>query len=270
MTKESSIKLFESKKIRVHWDNEAEKWYFSVIDIIETLTGSNNPRRYWSDLKRKLNKEGFGQLYEIIVQLKLGSSDGKKYTTDCANTEGVFRIIQSIPSPKAEPFKRWLAKVGYERIEEIENPELAQERMKNLYEKKGYPKDFAAMAATKAMPPQISIRVERLRPFVLFSCGLSVFSFMTIPSCKPDSRRIGSGSPCGLLYNVFASFSGLNADCGVNCADIYFPVTAQACVGCFLDYGNNAFCLTVLADNLDLGMFHQIIHLADNTIFDVL
>lgn len=98
MTKETSIKLFESKKIRVHWNNDDEKWYFSVIDIIETLTGSNNPRRYWSDLKRKLLKEDFTQLYEIIVQLKLKSSDGKKYVTDCADTEGLLRIIQSIPS----------------------------------------------------------------------------------------------------------------------------------------------------------------------------
>ena len=97
MTKETSIKLFESKKIRVHWDDEQEKWYFSIIDIIETLTGSNNPRRYWSDLKRKLIKEGFSQLYEIIVQLKLESTDGKKYETDCSDTEGLLRIIQSIP-----------------------------------------------------------------------------------------------------------------------------------------------------------------------------
>ena len=87
MTKETAIKLFESKQIRVHWDNDSEKWYFSITDIIETLTGSNNPRRYWSDLKRKLAKEGFSQLYEIIVQLKLESSDGKKYITDCADTE---------------------------------------------------------------------------------------------------------------------------------------------------------------------------------------
>ena len=128
MTKETSIKLFESKKIRVQWDDESEKWYFSVIDIIETLTESKNPRRYWSDLKRKLTKEGFNQLYEIIVQLKLKASDGKKYTTDCADTEGLLRIIQSIPSPKAEPFKIWLAKVGYERIEETEDPEKAFDR----------------------------------------------------------------------------------------------------------------------------------------------
>ncbi len=142
MTKETSIKLFESKKIRVHWDNESEKWYFSVIDIIETLTESNNPRRYWSDLKRKLTKEGFSQLYEIIVQLKLKASDGKKYTTDCADTEGLLRIIQSIPSPKAEPFKVWLAKVGYERIEETEDPELAFDRAMETYLKKGYSKNW--------------------------------------------------------------------------------------------------------------------------------
>ena len=140
MTKENSIKLFESKKIRVHWDNKSEKWYFSVIDIIETLTQSKNPRRYWSDLKRKLTKEGFSQLYEIIVQLKLKASDGKMYTTDCADTEGLLRIIQSIPSPKAEPFKVWLAKVGYERIEETEDPELAFERAMETYLKKGYSK----------------------------------------------------------------------------------------------------------------------------------
>ena len=142
MTKETSIKLFESKQIRVHWDNEVEKWYFSIIDILETLTGSSNPRRYWSDLKRKLTKEGFSQLYEIIVQLKLESSDGKKYSTDCADTEGLLRIIQSIPSPKAEPFKLWLAKVGYERIEETENPEKAFDRAMETYLKKGYSKNW--------------------------------------------------------------------------------------------------------------------------------
>lgn len=142
MTKENAIKLFESKKIRVHWNTETEKWYFSIIDIIETLTGSQNSRRYWSDLKRKLTKEGFSQLYEIIVQLKLESSDGKKYKTDCADTEGLLRIIQSIPSPKAEPFKVWLAKVGYERIEETEDPEKTFDRAIETYLKKGYSKNW--------------------------------------------------------------------------------------------------------------------------------
>ena len=138
MTKENAIKLFESKKIRVHWDNEAEKWHFSITDIIETLTGSSNPRRYWSDLKRKLIKEGYNELYENIVQLKLQAPDGKMRETDCADTEGLLRIIQSIPSPKAEPFKRWLAKVGYERIEETEDPEKAFDRAMETYLKKGY------------------------------------------------------------------------------------------------------------------------------------
>ncbi len=142
MTKETAIKLFESKRIRVYWNSDIEKWYFSVIDIIETLTGSQNPRRYWSDLKRKLTKEGFSQLYEIIVQLKLESSDGKKYKTDCADTEGLLRIIQSIPSPKAEPFKVWLAKVGYERIEETEDPEKTFDRAIETYLKKGYSKNW--------------------------------------------------------------------------------------------------------------------------------
>ena len=142
MTKETAIKLFESKRIRVHWNTDNEKWYFSVIDIIETLTGTGNPRRYWSDLKRKLKKEGFSQLYEIIVQLKLEASDGKKYKTDCADTEGLLRIIQSIPSPKAEPFKVWLAKVGYERIEETEDPEKTFDRAIETYLKKGYPKNW--------------------------------------------------------------------------------------------------------------------------------
>lgn len=142
MTKENSIKLFESKQIRVHWDNVDEKWYFSIIDIIKTLTDSSNSRRYWSDLKRKLTKEGFSQLYDNFVQLKLESSDRKKYTTDCADTEGLLRIIQSISSPKAEPFKIWLAKVGYDRIEETEDPEKAFDRAMETFLKKGYSKNW--------------------------------------------------------------------------------------------------------------------------------
>lgn len=142
MTESSSaIALFGEKEIRRVW-NQGE-WWFSIVDVTAALTESANPRRYWSDLKSKLcDEEGFTQLYEKIVQLKLAAPDGKKYLTDCANTESLLRIIQSIPSPKAEPFKQWLAKVGYERIQEIENPELSQERMKALYEQKGYPKDW--------------------------------------------------------------------------------------------------------------------------------
>ncbi len=130
--------VFESKEIRRIW-NENE-WYYSVVDIIEVLTDSPTPRQYWGKIK---NREFVKlQLSPIWVQLKILSKDGKKYKTDCVNTQSAFRLIQSIPSPKAEPFKRWLAKVGYERVEEIENPELAQERMKEIYEQKGYDKDW--------------------------------------------------------------------------------------------------------------------------------
>ena len=138
------LALFEEKEIRRTW--EEGKWYFSVVDVVFALTDSKNPRRYWSDLKIKLRDEGYDiQSYEKIVQLKLESTDGKKYKTDCADTEGILRIIQSIPSKKAEPFKRWLAKVGSERIEEIQNPELAMDRMKEIYEKKGYSKSWINM-----------------------------------------------------------------------------------------------------------------------------
>ena len=140
----NKLALFEEKEIRRTY--QEGKWYFSVVDVVFALTGSKNPRRYWSDLKIKLSDEGYDiQLYDFIVQLKLESTDGKKYKTDCADTEGILRIIQSIPSPKAEPFKRWLAKVGSERIEEIQNPELAMDRMKELYEKKGYSKSWINM-----------------------------------------------------------------------------------------------------------------------------
>lgn len=135
------IAIFKGKKIRKVMHND--QWYFSTIDVIELLTESANPRRYWSDLKRKLvESEGFSQLYDKIVQLKMESSDGKKYQTDTADTETMFRIIQSIPSPKVEPFKRWLAKVGYERIQEIEDPELASKRIRAIYKAKGYPDDW--------------------------------------------------------------------------------------------------------------------------------
>lgn len=139
--KSSKIAIFKGKQIRkaIHQD----EWYFSIVDIIEVLTESSNARRYWSDLKSKLiENEGFSQLYEKIVQLKMESSDGKNYLTDTANTETVFRIIQSIPSPKAEPFKRWLAKIGYERIQEIEDPELAAKRGRAIYKAKGYPESW--------------------------------------------------------------------------------------------------------------------------------
>ena len=135
----SDIKLFESKKVRTHWDEEKELWCFSVIDVIEALTGTDRPRKYWSDLKAKLAKEG-SQLSENIGQLKMAAEDGKMRLTDVAATEQILRLIQSIPSPKAEPFKQWLAQVGYERLEETENPELSFDRAMETYLAKGYSK----------------------------------------------------------------------------------------------------------------------------------
>ena len=135
----SNIKLFEQKLVRSTWVESKKKWFFSVIDVVTILTESANPRPYWSDLKIQLaEKEGYFELYENIVQLKLVAPDGKERLTDCATTEGLLRIIQSIPSPKAEPFKRWLAQVGSERLDEIENPELTAQRMRGLYKAKGY------------------------------------------------------------------------------------------------------------------------------------
>jgi hypothetical protein len=136
----TQIALFKGREIRKTLHNN--EWWFSVVDVVEALTDSANPKVYWSAMKARVSEEGGFQLSTICKQLKLESSDGKKYETDCADTEGVFRIIQSIPSPKAEPFKRWLAKVGYERVQEIENPELATKRTRMLYKLKGYSEDW--------------------------------------------------------------------------------------------------------------------------------
>ena len=132
----TKIAVFKGKEVRKTIYNK--EWWFSIIDVIEALTGTERPRKYWNDLKKKLIKEGYSEVSEKIGQLKLKAADGKNYLTDCAGTETVFRIIQTIPSPKAEPFKRWLAKVGYERIQEIEDPELATKRTRALYKAKGY------------------------------------------------------------------------------------------------------------------------------------
>lgn len=135
----NALVVFQDRMIRRKWFND--EWWFSIVDVIEVLTESSRPRKYWNDLKKRLNDEG-SELSEKIGQLKLSSSDGKEYQTDCANTRTLFRIIQSIPSPRAEPFKIWLAQVGYERVQEIEDPELAQKRMRELYRQKGYSEDW--------------------------------------------------------------------------------------------------------------------------------
>jgi len=131
---EKTLVVFQSKKIRRIWFND--EWWFSVVDIVGALTQTDRARKYWSDLKKRLTEEGF-ELSAKIGQLKLRAEDGKLRLTDCANTKSMFRIIQSIPSKRAEPFKQWLAQVGYERVEEIQDPALAQKRMKKLYKAKG-------------------------------------------------------------------------------------------------------------------------------------
>ncbi|MFT9494759.1 BRO family protein [Anaerosolibacter sp.] len=141
MDKETAIKLFEDKRVRVLWDEKQEKWFFSIVDIVEVLTGTDRPRKYWSDLKSKLTSEG-SQLSEKIGRLKMKAEDGKMRLTDVADTEEILRLIQSIPSPKAEPFKMWLAKVGSERIDETADPELAIERALETYLRKGYSKEW--------------------------------------------------------------------------------------------------------------------------------
>ena len=134
---ENSIQLFDSKQIRAQWDAESEKWYFSVVDIIEVLTGTDRARKYWADLKKRLQSEG-SELSEKIGQLKMLAPDGKMRLTDVADQEQMFRLIQSIPSPKAEPIKRWIAQVASERLDEMQDPELAIERVYEYYRRKGY------------------------------------------------------------------------------------------------------------------------------------
>ena len=141
MKKETSIQFFEEKQVRSVWNEDEEKWYFSIVDIIAVLSGSSNPNNYWKVLKHRLNKEG-SELVTNCNQLKMKSSDGKFYKTDVADTEQIFRLIQSIPSPKAEPFKVWLAQVGRERIDEMDDPEIGIDRLMETYLRKGYSKEW--------------------------------------------------------------------------------------------------------------------------------
>ena len=136
------VKMFEGSQIRSVWDNEREEWYFSVVDVIGSLTESNNPRDYWYRVKKRMSEEERSELSTFCRQLKLKSTDGKSYKTDVADMQGVFRIIQSVPSPKAEPFKMWLAEVGKERIDEIIDPELMIDRALESYARKGYSREW--------------------------------------------------------------------------------------------------------------------------------
>lgn len=136
------VKMFEGSQIRSVWDNEREEWYFSVVDVIGSLTESNNPRDYWYRVKKRMSEEERSELSTFCRQLKLKSTDGKSYKTDVVDMQGIFRIIQSVPSPKAEPFKMWLAEVGKERIDEIINPELTIDRALESYARKGYSREW--------------------------------------------------------------------------------------------------------------------------------
>ncbi len=219
MNKENAIKLFQDQRVRVLWQNDVEKWYFSIVDVIGVLTNSQNPRRYWSDLKIKLKKEGYSQLYENIVQLKLIADDGKNRNTDCTDTEGLLRIIQSIPSPKAEPFKLWLAKVGYERIEETEDPEKAFDRAMETYLKKGYSKNWInqrikSIEIRKELTDEWDLRgVEKGLEYAILTdeitkawSGLTTKEYKELKSLKKENLR-DNMSNLELVLNMLAETS---------------------------------------------------------------
>jgi len=177
---------FQNQKIRRIWHED--QWWFSVVDVALVLTDSKDAGAYWRKLKQRLKTDEESEVVTNCHALKLEASDGKKYATDCANTETMFRIIQSIPSPKAEPFKRWLAKVGYERIQEIEDPELAQERMKNIYEQKGYSKDWIdkrlrGIAISQNLTDEWKERgISQEKDFAILTAEISKATFGMTPS----------------------------------------------------------------------------------------
>lgn len=188
------LALFKGKNIRrIIFNNE---WYFSVIDIVEVLTGTERPRKYWSDLKGKLNDEGYSQLSEKIGQLKMPAPDGKMRETDCADTETIFRIIQSIPSPKAEPFKRWLAKVGFERVQEVEDPELATKRTKMLYKLKGYSDDWIekrmrGIVVREELTDEWKKReIKEKKEFEILTAEISSATFGMTPSAYKEHKGL--------------------------------------------------------------------------------
>ena len=191
---EKRLVVFQNKKIRrVLFEGE---WYFSVIDVVEVLTDSVNPRDYWFKMKKRVKTEDQLELSTICRQLKIESSDNKKYKTDCANTENMFRIIQSIPSPKAEPFKQWLAKVGYERIQEIENPEIANERIKEIYRKKGYSENWIekrirGIAVRDELTGEWKKRgVKEQLEFAILTAEISKATFGMTPSEYKDFKSL--------------------------------------------------------------------------------
>ena len=204
--KQNKLIIFQDKNIRRIWHQE--EWFYSVVDICGALTDSANPRDYWYRVKKRLNDEEKSELSTICRQLKMKAPDGKMRETDCANSEGIFRIIQSIPSPKAEPFKRWLAKVGAERIEEIENPELAQERMKAIYEQKGYPKDWIdkrlrGIAIRQNLTDEWQQRgITERSDYAILTAEISKATFGMIPSEYKNFKNIPVKSKANLRDNM--------------------------------------------------------------------
>lgn len=195
MMKDNKLVVFQDKKIRrLLVDNE---WFFSVVDVVAALTDSLDPGAYWRKLKQRLTAEG-SQVVTFCHGLKLPAPDGKMRSTDCANVKGMFRIIQSIPSPKAEPFKQWLAQVGYERVLEIENPELAQDRMKELYEQKGYPKDWIdkrlrGIAIRQNLTDEWKERgITEDRDFAILTAEISKATFGMTPSAYKAYKGLES------------------------------------------------------------------------------
>ena len=218
MDNDNSIQSFENKAIRTAWDEENEEWYFSVVDVVGALSDTDNPRRYWSDLKRKLKSEG-SELYEKIVQLKLKSSDGKYYKTDVANTEQILRIIQSIPSPKAEPFKMWLAGVGKERIDETIDPELAIDRALATYLKKGYTREWInqrlqAIQVRKELTDEWQDRgVQQGKEYAILTdeitkawSGMSTRQYKNLKGLKKENLR-DNMSTAEIVLNMLAEVS---------------------------------------------------------------
>jgi len=191
---QGKIIVFGGSRIRRTWHDE--QWYFSVVDIVGALTDSDNPRNYWNMMKTRERKQSDVQLSTLCVQLKLTSADGKSYKTDCVNTESAFRIIQSIPSAKAEPFKRWLAQVGYERVQEIENPELGQQRMKELYREKGYPADWIekrmrAIAIRDELTDEWKQRgIKEQKDFAILTAEISKATFGLTPGQYKDLKGL--------------------------------------------------------------------------------
>lgn len=211
----SNIKLFEDKKVRSLWNESEEEWYFSVVDVIQVLTDSSDPKDYWYRMKKREKLSGF-ELSTICRQLKIEASDGKKYATDCASTEGLLRIIQSVPSPKAEPFKLWLAKVGSERLDEIADPEKGIDRLMETYLKKGYSKEWVnqrlkSIEVRKDLTDEWENRgVKKGQEYAILTdeitkawSGLSVKEYKNLKDLKKENLR-DNMSNLELVLNMLA------------------------------------------------------------------